>query len=68
MIFTLSPLHTHRHVYLILFHFVHIVALLLNFFILAFPIPYISLWIALPFDPPVTMWSQFKNVLCTYFI
>ena len=30
MIFTLSPIHAHCHAYLILFHLVHILALLLN--------------------------------------
>ena len=55
MIFTLSPLHAHRHAYLILFHLVHILALLLNFFILAFPIPFLS-GMHYPLILPVTMW------------
>ena len=59
MIFTLSPLHAHRHVYLILFHFVHILALLLNLFILAFPIPFLS-GMHYPLILPVTMWYSLK--------
>ena len=62
MISTLSPLHAHCHVYLILFHFVHILALLLNFFILAFPIPFLS-GMHYPLILPVTMWYSLKNLM-----